>query len=71
MSATPRFSLVCAVYNVARYLPDFIASLEAQSYGLDDVQVVMVDDGSTDDSLALLEQWQAARPESVVVLLNR
>lgn len=68
MSATPRFSLVCAVYNVARYLPDFIASIEAQSSGLDDVQIVMVDDGSTDSSLEVLEQWQKARPSSVVVL---
>ncbi len=49
-----RFGLITAVYNVARYLPDFIASIEAQTFSLDDVVVVAVDDGSTDDSLELL-----------------
>lgn len=67
-SARPRFSLVSAVYDVGRYLPEFIASVEAQTHGLDDVEVVMVDDGSTDDSAQVLAAWAAARPDTVRVL---
>ena len=67
-SARPRFSLIVAVYNVGRYLPDFIASVEAQSFSLDQVEVVMVDDGSTDESSALLAKWCEDRPELVQVL---
>jgi glycosyltransferase involved in cell wall biosynthesis len=66
--ARPRFTFVSAVYNVGRYLPDFIASLEAQTHGLDDVEIVMVDDGSTDDSAQLLTDWAARRPDTVRVI---
>ncbi len=66
--APPRFALVSAVYNVARYLPDFIASLEAETHGLDDVEIIMVDDGSTDDSAEVLAAWAARRPDIVRVI---
>jgi glycosyltransferase involved in cell wall biosynthesis len=39
-------------YNRARYLPEAIASVEAQ--GLADVEILVVDDGSTDDTPAVL-----------------
>jgi glycosyltransferase involved in cell wall biosynthesis len=56
------------VYDVAAYLPDFIASIEGQDFDLGRVEVVMVDDGSTDDSRAVLDAWAARRPELVRVL---
>ncbi len=69
MSAeNPRFSIVSAVYNVERYLDDFIRSIEAQSQCLDQLEVIMVDDGSTDGSLAVLQDWQRRRPDLVRVL---
>ncbi|MEO9137935.1 MAG: glycosyltransferase [Jatrophihabitans sp.] len=64
----PRFTIVSAVYNVSAYLADFIASLEDQESGLDDVEVILVDDGSTDDSLEIITAWQARRPDLVTVL---
>ncbi|MDR1426139.1 MAG: CDP-glycerol:glycerophosphate glycerophosphotransferase [Bifidobacteriaceae bacterium] len=65
---SPLFSVVTAVYNVARYLPDFIASIERQSFALDRVEILAVDDGSTDSSLAVLEAWAARRPGLVRIL---
>ena len=67
-SSSPKFSIVSAVYNVAPYLADFIDSLEKQSYGLDRVEILMVDDGSTDESPEILERWQARHPDVVTVL---
>ncbi|MFL6061015.1 MAG: CDP-glycerol glycerophosphotransferase family protein [Marmoricola sp.] len=64
----PRFTIVSAVYDVSRFLPDFIASIEGQDFDLGRVEVVMVDDGSHDDSLAVLEAWAARRPELVRVV---
>jgi hypothetical protein len=64
----PRFSVVSAVYDVAPYLPDFIAAIERQDFDLGRVEVVLVDDGSTDDSLDVLEAWAARRPDLVRVL---
>jgi glycosyltransferase involved in cell wall biosynthesis len=64
----PRFGILSAVYNVARYLPDLIASIERQSFDLGDVEVIMVDDGSTDESLDVLREWEQRRPGLVTVL---
>jgi glycosyltransferase involved in cell wall biosynthesis len=60
--------MVSAVHNVEKYLPQFIASIESQRYPLDRVQVIMVDDGSTDSSSRILADWQARRPELVTVV---
>lgn len=49
----PRFSVVVPAYNVERYVDECLASISAQ--GRDDVEVVVVDDGSTDSTPAILE----------------
>ena len=64
----PMFSLVTAVYGVKEFLPAFIASVEAQSFDLGRVEVIAVDDGSTDGSAEVLAEWAARRPELVRVV---
>jgi glycosyltransferase involved in cell wall biosynthesis len=62
-------SIVTAVYDVARYLPEFFASIEAQrGVDLRRVEIVAVDDGSTDDSLDVLRGWQERIAVDMVVL---
>jgi glycosyltransferase involved in cell wall biosynthesis/CDP-glycerol glycerophosphotransferase (TagB/SpsB family) len=63
----PSFSIVTAVYNVEPYLPDFIASIEAQTFKAGRIEVIAIDDGSTDGSLAVLEAWARRRPRLVKV----
>jgi len=65
---SPTFSIVSAVYNVDRYLGDFLSSLERQSYGIENLDIILVDDGSTDDSLATLRAFESKHPHSVRVL---
>jgi glycosyltransferase involved in cell wall biosynthesis len=67
-TAAPRFSIVTAVYNVERFLDAFIASVDAQTFPADRVEVVAVDDGSTDSTPALLAAWAARRPGLVRVI---
>jgi len=64
---SPLISAVIPCYNVGRYLPEFLASLDAQTSGLDDVELVFVNDGSPDDSLAVIERWAVGRDGVVVV----
>lgn len=55
--ALPLLSVIVPVYNVAAYLPRCLDSLLAQSYSR--LEVICVDDGSTDDSAAILDAYAA------------
>lgn len=63
-----RFTLVTAVYNVARYLPEFMASVDSQDFPRDRVEIIAVDDGSTDESLTLLRDWSSRSAARVRVV---
>jgi GT2 family glycosyltransferase len=66
--AAPFFSLVTAVCDVEAYLPEFIASVDRQAIPPGLLEVIAVDDGSADGSRALLDAWQARRPDTVRVI---
>ena len=61
----PAISVIMPVYNAQRYLGETIASLQAQTFA--DFEVICVDDGSTDDSMAILDQVIAQDPRFRVV----
>lgn len=62
---TPLLSLVVPVYNVAPYLEHCLQSLAAQD--LAGMEIVIVDDGSTDDCPAILARYAARHPEMRVI----
>ncbi|RDG39747.1 glycosyltransferase family 2 protein [Streptomyces corynorhini] len=68
MSSVPDVSVVVAVYNTMPYLTDCLNSLVGQTIGLDRLEVVAVDDGSTDDSGAELDRFAARYPGTVKVI---
>lgn len=67
--AKPTFTIVAAVYGVARYLDDFLVSV-ANQRGIerDRVQVIAVDDGSVDGSLDILRRWERSGRVNLLVL---
>lgn len=67
-SAEPLFTVVSACYQVASFLDEFIASIEAQDLPPGLLEVVMVDDGSSDATPQLLDAWASRRPDLVRVL---
>lgn len=50
-SPVPMLSVVSACYDVGAYVDEFARSLEQQLVSADQLEVIAVDDGSTDDSL--------------------
>ncbi|OIV36141.1 hypothetical protein BIV57_17785 [Mangrovactinospora gilvigrisea] len=56
----PRFSIVMPAFEVAAYLGSCLDSLLAQSF--DDFEVLVVDDGSTDGSGAIMDQYAEKDP---------
>jgi glycosyltransferase involved in cell wall biosynthesis len=59
-TSTPTVSVLMSVYNGGRYLRPCLDSLLAQT--LRDVEYVIVDDGSKDDSPAVLREYAARDP---------
>lgn len=57
---TPKVSVCVPVYNGARYLRECLESILSQSY--QDLEVLIVDDGSTDDSLAISSEYSKRDP---------
>jgi glycosyltransferase involved in cell wall biosynthesis len=53
ISSSPLVSVIVPVFNVAFYLERCINSLVAQTY--DNIEIILVDDGSTDDSPQLCD----------------
>lgn len=63
------FTILSAVYRAEDYLDDFIGSILAQTVGFDEnVQLILVDDGSPDKSGEICDRYQKRYPENIVVI---
>ncbi len=55
MDKKPNVSVIVPVYNSSKYLRESLSSLQQQTY--QDFEVLLVNDGSTDDSLSICEEF--------------
>lgn len=56
MSSHPAVSILVPVYNVERYLAECLDSIVGQT--LSDIEVICINDGSTDSSRSILQEYQ-------------
>lgn len=64
-----KFSLICAVYNVEEYVAETLDSFIKQDIGFEEnVQVILVDDGSKDNSGAICDDYASKYPNNIVVV---
>ena len=61
----PLLSAAVISYNTAPWLPACLDSMLAQ--GVDGTEIVVVDDGSTDESVEIVQEYAAAHPSVVLV----
>lgn len=59
-------SVIVPVYNRAHYVGATIDSILQQSYS--NIEIVLVNDGSTDTSLEVLQEYQKQHPAKVVII---
>lgn len=65
MTTSPLVSIIVPIYNVKKYLNKCIESAVGQSYK--NIEIVLVDDGSTDESGVLCDTWAKKDPRIKVV----
>jgi glycosyltransferase involved in cell wall biosynthesis len=58
-------SIITPVYNVASYLDRCVLSILAQSYH--DIELILVDDGSTDGSSVICDKWTSEDSRVIVI----
>lgn len=63
-SGTPKLSIIVPVYNVEKYLDECIDSIICQTFT--DYEILLVNDGSIDDSGHICEEW-ARKDERIKV----
>ena len=61
-SAHPLVSVIVPNYNHARFLPERLASIAEQT--LTDLEIILLDDCSTDESMNLLRDFAASEPRA-------
>ena len=65
----PAVSVIVPVYNTEKYLEECIRSLTEQT--LSSLELIFVDDGSTDASPKILERYRARDPEHIRVITQK
>ena len=69
MPDTPLISVIVPVYNVAPYLPRCLDSICNQTY--QNLEIILVDDGSTDNSLEICNRYAAKDKRIVIIILKK
>lgn len=59
------FSIIVPCYNVSNYIRQCVESILAQTY--DDFELILVNDGSTDDTLDIIQSYQVLDPRIRII----
>ena len=60
-----KVSIIIPVYNVEQYVKECLDSIKAQT--LKEMEIICVDDGSTDSSLKILQEYAETDPNIIVI----
>ncbi|MCM3585189.1 glycosyltransferase [Mesobacillus maritimus] len=68
---TKKVAVVTAAYNCAEYLPKTIDSVINQTIGFENIQYIIVDDGSTDSTKQIIEEYATKFKNICYVALHK
>lgn len=63
-----QISIILPCYNVESYIHRCFTSLERQTIGMDQMELIFVNDASTDGTLAALTELEARYPDDIIVI---
>jgi len=65
IDVSPVFSIVMACYNVESYIEEAISSIINQTFDFNHVEIILVDDGSTDDTAEICKKFTDYYPNNI------
>ncbi len=63
-----RISVILPCYNVEAYIGRALTSIVEQTIGFSSLEVICVNDCSTDDTLARLKYWESNYPDNIMII---
>lgn len=66
-----KVSIIIPVFNGEKYLSDALDSIVNQSIGLDNLEVIIVDDASTDGTAGIIEKYCDKYPNFKTIMLEK
>lgn len=64
----PLVSVIMGIYNCEKTLKEAIISIQNQSY--ENWELIVCDDGSSDNTYSIAEEYQRSNPEKVILIRN-
>ena len=61
-------SIIIPCYNAVNYIDRCLQSLFSQTYPMEHMEIVCVNDASTDQTLDVLKSWEERYPENLIVI---
>lgn len=68
-TANRKISVIIPCYNCAEYVDKCLDSLVNQTVGLKNLEIILVDDASTDNTVDVLKKYEEKYPENIMIIL--
>ncbi len=63
-----KISVIIPCYNVENHIDRCISSIESQTIGISDIELILVDDASDDNSYIKLKTWEEKYPDDIILI---
>lgn len=68
MEKTRKISVIIPCYNAAPYIDRCLASIQAQTFGINNLEIICIDDASTDNTWEHLKKCEQRFPEQMLLV---
>ena len=63
-----KISVIIPCYNVEHWIDRCMQSIAAQTFGMEKLEIICVDDASTDNTWVHLQEWEQLYPDNVLLI---
>lgn len=61
-------SVIIPCYNVAPYIDRCLTTITSQTIGVESLEIICIDDASTDDTWQRLQEWETKYPDQILLV---